>query len=131
MKEHDIQTQILEFLKLKGIVAWRSNTGASVFRNKGKNYFVRFGIPGQADITGILPDGRRLEIEVKTPEELEKIRSGKIPPSKRQHIAEQKLFLKIINENNGVAFFASSVEQLINKLKAYGVIEGYKTSGPW
>ena len=28
---------------------------------------MRFGVPGQADLTDILPDGRRLEVEAKSP----------------------------------------------------------------
>lgn len=40
---------------------WRQNTGALRVGNR----LIRFGVPGQADITGILRDGRRLEIECK------------------------------------------------------------------
>lgn len=109
--------QVLEYLKFSGIVAWRNNTGAmATVSRTGRTYFVRFGIRGQADITGLLPDGRRLEIEIKTPEEMEKIRTGRIPQSKRKHIEEQKLFLRMINENNGVGFFASSVDDVREKL---------------
>lgn len=42
---------------------WRMNTGAARFGNQT----VRFGLPGQADLSGVLSDGRRLEIEVKSP----------------------------------------------------------------
>jgi hypothetical protein len=42
----------------------RQNTGAARDRRGG---FVRFGIPGQADISGILAGGRRIEIECKSP----------------------------------------------------------------
>lgn len=42
---------------------WRANTGAVVVANR----MVRFGLPGQADITGAIgPTGRRIEIEVKS-----------------------------------------------------------------
>ncbi len=41
---------------------WRQNTGAA--RIKGR--LIRFGHPGQADISGILANGRRLEIECKS-----------------------------------------------------------------
>ncbi|RMG17749.1 MAG: hypothetical protein D6729_08280 [Deltaproteobacteria bacterium] len=42
---------------------WRANVGAARFGR----HVVKFGIPGQADLTGILPGGIRLEIEVKGP----------------------------------------------------------------
>ncbi len=53
---------------------WRQNTGVGWFAN-GKAarqkdvgaYPVRFGVPGQGDISGVcLPSGRRIEIECKT-----------------------------------------------------------------
>lgn len=40
---------------------WRMNVAAAQFGGS----FVRAGVIGQADLTGILPDGRRLEVEVK------------------------------------------------------------------
>lgn len=52
---------------------WRANVGTGWFVN-GKParktdegaYPVKFGLPGQADLSGILARGRRLEIECKT-----------------------------------------------------------------
>ena len=41
----------------------RANTGVAQLGGRG----VRFGEPGQADITGLLRGGRRLEVEVKVP----------------------------------------------------------------
>jgi len=119
VKEQDIKKQILDYLRYRGIFCWVNNVGALKKTYKNKTYYVTYGIKGQADITGILPDGRRLEIEVKTPEELEKIKKNKIPNSKLKHINDQKKFLKLINMNNGIAFFASSVEEVIKKLKFY------------
>ena len=40
---------------------WRANVGAAMFKGR----LVRFGVPGQADLTGMLNNGIRLEIEVK------------------------------------------------------------------
>ena len=64
--EHKLQSQImLEFGNLSWIRIWRANTGVAV---GGDGRVVRFGLLGQADISGIIsPHGRRLEIEVKTP----------------------------------------------------------------
>jgi hypothetical protein len=58
-----IQGEILEYLRLRGVFCWRNNSG--VARTGGR--FIRFGSPGAPDILGILPDGRFLGIEVKTP----------------------------------------------------------------
>ena len=44
---------------------WRQNTGVAAYGHRA----VRFGVPGQADISGILAGGRRLELEVKRPGE--------------------------------------------------------------
>jgi hypothetical protein len=66
--EAQIQRQILKYLEDAKIPAWRSNSGVGKMGGR----FIRFGIPGQADITGLLPlvGGRRLEVEVKTTAEL-------------------------------------------------------------
>lgn len=95
MSEHEIQKQILKLLKDIGIFAWRSNCG-----RKGK---IRFGLKGSADITGILRDGRRLEIEVKDAK-------GKLSP-------EQIEFLETINRLGGLAFVARSVDDVVKALK--------------
>ena len=42
-------------------IFWRQNTGAA----RTGDRLIRFGIPGQADITGVIT-GRRIDIEVKT-----------------------------------------------------------------
>lgn len=48
------------------IRAWRNNAGAAIL----KGQLVQFGMPGQADISGLIaPYGRRLEIEAKRPKE--------------------------------------------------------------
>lgn len=52
---------ILQWLELRGIMAWSNNTGASMF---GKR-MVRFGMRGAPDIIGILPGGRFLGVEAK------------------------------------------------------------------
>ena len=63
MTEHAIQNAILrEFATRGDMRLWRANVGAARFGGQ----VVRFGVPGQADLTGILPNGLRLEIEVKS-----------------------------------------------------------------
>jgi hypothetical protein len=105
--EKDIQTAILHALAaIPGIRAWRSNTG--VARPFGKEYGVKFGVNGQADISGLVwGSGRRLEIECKTP-------IGRL--SQRQI-----WFREMIIGAGGVHIVARSVDDVIRGLTAAGV----------
>jgi hypothetical protein len=75
--EGDVLKAVLDCLGLWGIDANRQNTGAMP---NAKGRLVRFGRPGDPDITGTLPGGRRLDLEVKapgkrpTPEQLDRLR---------------------------------------------------------
>lgn len=73
---------------------WRANVGAARLRGQR----VTFGVPGQADLTGILPDGRRLEIEVKSPDGVQS--------------EVQKNYQKMIEKFNGVYILARSVDDV-------------------
>jgi hypothetical protein len=73
---------------------WRQNTGVA---RMGKRV-VRFGVPGQADLTGILSDGRRLEIEVKS-------------PTGRQTLDQQR-YQQMIERFGGLYVLARSVEDV-------------------
>ncbi len=100
MTEHDLQNQILRtFATRSDMRLWRANTGAARF---GKRV-VRFGIPGQADLTGILAGGRRLEIEVKAPGGTQTI--------------EQEHYQQIIQRFGGVYVLAYSVADVYRALE--------------
>ena len=88
---------------MPGLRIRRNNSGMTSFADR----MVRFGIPGQADITGILPDGRRLEIEVKS-------------ASGRQS-NDQQNFQKMIERFNGLYILARSVNDVTQALS----MEGY------
>ena len=79
--------------------AWRANTGVAKIGER----FIHFGLPGQADITGILRDGRRLEVEVKTA-------IGK-------QSDKQKQFQETIEKFGGVYFLVRSLNDLISKFE--------------
>lgn len=66
---------------------------------------VRFGLPGQADLTGILPGGVRLEIEVKGPG---------CPQT-----PEQKAFQRMIERFGGVYVLARSVQDVWSTIGSY------------
>lgn len=112
-KEKTIQSQVLSWLKKAGIDAWRNNTGTAVYGGGYRAAFggsvnpparrVSFGRLGSADITGILPDGRRLEVEVKRPGESQG--------------PKQRKFQEMIERNRGVYLLVTSVEELANGLE--------------
>jgi len=89
---------ILDYLALRGVYHWRSNTG----RRGGVSY----GKVGSADILGILPNGRFLAIEVKRP--------GGVASF------EQLEFLANIAKNGGVAFVADNLQTVIDHLSKAG-----------
>lgn len=108
--ESEILKQCLQYLRLRGIVCWRVNSGAVAGEHKGKRRFVRFNtMPGCSDILGLLPpSGRLLAIECKRP-------GGKATPDQLQ-------FLDLINRSGGLAFIATSVGDISAALAAEGVM---------
>lgn len=96
MTEKQVQNLIvLTFGTRHDMRLWRANTGVA---RMGPRRMVRFGVPGQADLTGILPGGLRLEIEVKTT-------TGEQTP-------EQRNYQRIIERFGGVYVLARSVEDV-------------------
>ncbi len=90
-KESEIKASIKKYLSLRGIFTWNQWQG-------------QFSVKGVPDLVGIIPgSGKLLGIEVKVP-------GGKPRP-------EQEEFIKRINESGGVAFVASSVEEVALKLQ--------------
>lgn len=69
--------------------------------------FVKFGKKGCADITGLLKDGRRIEVECKV--------------GKNKQSPEQLDFQRIIEENNGVYLLVYSAQELLDKITAMGI----------
>jgi len=94
MTEKQIQNAILRaFGTRSDMRLWRANAGGAQF---GKR-FVRFGVKGQADLTGVmLPGGRRIEIEVKA-------------ENAGTQSRDQKNFQAMIEKFNGVYILARSV----------------------
>lgn len=94
--EKIVLSMCLEWLKIKRIFCKRSNVGAGEFGSSGYRVY---GIVGSADITGLLPNGIRLEIECK---------AGK---GGRLSKAQQK-WMRDIRNNNGLYFIVHDVEEL-------------------
>ena len=93
-KEAPVLRACLKWLKKRGVWAYRQNTGTLWAGGQP----ISFGCPGAGDITGILPDGRRLEVECKS--------------TTGRQSAKQKEFEARIRGNNGVYILARSVEDL-------------------
>jgi hypothetical protein len=113
LTEKRIQNDVLrEFATRPGLRLWRANTGVAHY---GKRT-VQFGIPGQADLTGILPVtlfcptcgveagtlGVRLEIECKSP-------TGDLR-------SEQLDYMRIIRRFGGIYIAARGVEEVWNAI---------------
>ncbi len=99
MKESEIQTAILAYLKARGVMAWRVPLGAVLRaggRVKSKN-----PMSGHPDIAAIY-GGRYLAIEVKT-------EKGRVAPHQQQWIDN-------INAEGGLAFVARSVDDVVIEL---------------
>ena len=94
LSESEIQAQIVQYLTAKGLYFWRNNVG--------RKHNLYFGKKGSADITGILKNGIRLEIEVKD-------HKGKQSP-------EQQEFQRMIEKNNGLYILARDVNDVVQKL---------------
>ncbi len=103
-RESDIQRAILTALAGRAdLRIWRQNTGAA---RRKSGALVRFGVPGQADLSGILTDGRRLEIEVKT--------------ARGKQSDQQIAYQEMIREYGGVYILARSPEDAIRGLEGAG-----------
>lgn len=96
---------------MRSIQIKMTELGHRVFRNNCGLFFTKDGRPvktglcvGSSDLIGLLGDksGRILAIEVKS-------KNGKISK-------DQESFINMINSMGGVAFFARSVEESVDKI---------------
>lgn len=102
-KETALVKQLLDYLALRRVFAWRQNAGALSGEHKGKAYYVRFtSIRGVSDILGVLDDGRFLAVEAK-------VRPNRATP-------EQQAFLDAVASRGGVAVLAYSLDDLVRAL---------------
>ncbi len=103
--EKQVQNDILRaFATRSDMRLWRANTGAA----RSGRRVIRFGVPGQADLTGILPGGVRLEIEVKRAG----VSAGRMSESQRN-------FKDMIERFGGVYVLARSVDDVWQVLRRH------------
>jgi hypothetical protein len=105
MTESAIVRDVLRVLGARpDMRVWRQNTGFGRALSNGA--VIKFGIIGGGDLSGLLKDGRRIEIEVKT-------------LHGRQSL-QQRQFQKMIETFNGVYIVARSAEDAVEQLKKQG-----------
>lgn len=99
--ETDIRNSILDYLRIRGLVCKRNNSGRVFIKGPtGKTRAINVGEAGWPDIEGMTkPTGRWFGIEVKTA-------TGKM--SSEQVVMQQR-----INESGGIYVLARSVEDVI------------------
>ena len=87
------------------VVLWRNNRlNAMAIGRNGKKRMVSAGMDGQADLSGIMPDGRRLEVETKTP---------------RDKMSDKQIaFRRMIMSRGGVYIIARDLETCMAELAA-------------
>lgn len=106
VRESIIQKQILDYLKMrKDLVCWR-NQNIGIYDPKIKKFRSSNSIPGASDIFGVWKStGQFIAIEVKS-------EIGRLSDNQRN-------FLKMISDCNGIAIVARSLEDVIKGLDHY------------
>lgn len=118
-READVLSSCLQYLSLKGILAWRTNN-TGVYDPARKCFRSFHGLKGVSDVLGIVPrqvsvegqegpqtivQGTLLAVEMKR-------KGGKVSP-------EQEWFLEEIKRKGGIALCVRSVQELDDQLKPY------------
>jgi hypothetical protein len=100
VKEREIQASILDWLAAKKILAFRMNTGAV----KMEKRFIRFGVPGMADILAFSRE-KSGEFTI-TPTWIE------VKTDRGTQSEYQKSFQKLVEEYGHVYVIARSIEDV-------------------
>lgn len=107
MSEMQLVAVIIEYLRWRGVLALRINSGKLVLDGSSgtrhKPRVFRGAPPGTSDIIGCLPNGRFLAIECKT---------GKNKPTQLQQV-----FLTMVRASGGIAFVAYSLDDVIAQIE--------------
>lgn len=103
VREQDIQTTIIEYLRLRKFLVFKHHSTASTIRG-GEPVFFRNGDRGISDIIGCTPHGRFLAIEVKKP-------GGRVSD-------DQRGFLEQVRASGGIGFVAFSLDDVIETLES-------------
>lgn len=107
-REREVLAQVLEWLALHRVMAWRNNSGGRLLPGHGgRGQFVRWGVPGSGDVFVLLPpNGKLVSIEVKRP-------GAKARPA-------QEEWMRRVRDQGAGAGVVASVEELEALLRAEG-----------
>lgn len=111
--EVDIQSAVLEYLNIAGIMAWRNSVQGVIKRMVRKNgimvpVFGKNPAKGTSDILGILTvDGYGVMLGIET-----KTKIGRLSE-------EQRAFIENVNSSGGLAFVAQSVEVVQDNIRIF------------
>ena len=97
--EAEISKAILNYLRMKGYLAKRNQSGVMRSSYNGHERFVHMGEKGWPDIIGCTKDGVFFGIEIKS-------RQGKTTP-------DQDRILREMRESNAIAFVARSIDDVV------------------
>jgi len=115
--EKEVENEILDWLAYNKIPAWKVQT-VGIFdasRGRFRRSNNRHHIRGQADISGILPGGIRLEIEVKRPAQKHRTEEALLNLASD----EQRAFIEMINKAGGLAFVADRLTVVTDKINHF------------
>ena len=98
-RESTVQREIVKDARKLGVKLWRQQAG-TIFTGR---YTIILAPEGAADLTGLLSNGRRLEVESKR-------RYGGVQSD------AQKAWQKFIEENNGIYILAHSGDEFKDKI---------------
>ena len=102
--EHQVQLEIMEYLRYNHYMFWRNNTGMIKLDKR----HIRFGQVGSPDLMAV-KNGKFYAIEVKSP-------TGKLSEF-------QKSWLSEAEDNGARCIVAHSIEEFIAKLHEFEVVE--------
>jgi hypothetical protein len=113
-READVLRSCLDYLRLRGVFAWRSNT-TGVYDPTRKAFRSFRGLRGVSDILGVLPrtldvGGRRVTVGVFLSVEVKSAR-GRLTP-------EQEAFADAVRKAGGVSLVVRSLKELVDALEA-------------
>ena len=98
-EEQKLVKACIDYLRYKGFLVLRNNSGRIFIYDNGKIRAIRAGMAGSSDIIACSPDGRFFAIECKS-------KNGRLTES-------QKEFLQKVSELGGVALVVRNIDELI------------------
>lgn len=104
MTEKDVIQQVKQVIKLTGIKLQRINTGCFVVGSGVNRRFIKTAEAGTCDFEGYDKHGRFIAVECKRP------KGGRLSPAQKERIED-------INEKGGLAFVATSGQEVLETLK--------------